>query len=68
MSTARLERLANLLAKGLQTLAEQHPDLNPYPARFDLVDTKAFLKAVQKQPTQNEATERAHAFTGDPTR
>ena len=68
MSTQRLERLANLLAKGLQTLAEQHPHLDSYPARFDLLDTKAFLKAVQKQPTPNEATERAHAFTGDPTR
>ena len=66
MSTARLERLANLLSRGLQTLADQHPDLNPYPGRFDLVDAKAFLKAVSKQPTPTEATERAHAYHGDP--
>jgi hypothetical protein len=68
MSTARLERLTNLLSKGLKTLAEQHPDLDPYPGRFDLVEAKAFLKAVAKQPTAQEATERAHAYHGDPTR
>jgi hypothetical protein len=65
MSTTRLERLANLLSRQLTTLAEQHPDLNPYPARFDLIDAKAFLKAVAKQPTPTQATERAHAYHGD---
>jgi len=65
MSTTRLERLADLLSRQLTTLAQQHPDLNPYPARFDLIDAKAFLKAVAKQPTPTEATERAHAFHGD---
>jgi hypothetical protein len=44
MSATRLERLANLLSRQLTTLAEQHPDLNPYPARFDLIDAKAFLR------------------------
>jgi hypothetical protein len=65
MSTTCLERLANLLSRQLTTLAEQHPDLNPYPARFDLIDAKAFLKAVAKQPTPTQATERAHAYHGD---
>ena len=66
MTPPDLEKLANLLAKGLTDLAEQHPDLNPYPARFDLVDAKAFLRAVAKQPTPQEASARAHAYTGDP--
>lgn len=68
MSAPELEKLADMLSRGLQGLAQDHPDLDPYPGRFELVDTKAFLRAVQKQPTQTEATERAHAFTGDPTR
>ena len=67
MSAPELEKLADLLARGLKSLAQQHPDLNPYPGRFDLVDAKAFLRAVQKQPTPEQATERAHALTGDPT-
>ena len=66
MSTPELEKLADLLSRGLQTLADQHPDLNPYPGRFELIDTKAFLRAVSKQPTPAEATERAHAYHGDP--
>jgi hypothetical protein len=65
MSTTRLERLADLLSRQLTTLAQQHPDLNPYPARFDLIDAKAFLRAVARQPTPTQATERAHAYHGD---
>ena len=65
MSLTEIERITNLLSRQLNALAEQHPDLNPYPARWDLVDAKAFLKAVSKQPTPTEATERAHAFHGD---
>lgn len=68
MSTDQLERLANLLTKGLKSLAEQHPHLDPYPGRIELIDVKAFLRAAQKQPTPAEATERAHAYHGDPTR
>jgi hypothetical protein len=66
MSTTRLERLADLLSRQLTTLAEQHPHLDPYPARFDLIDAKAFLRAVARQPTPTQATERAHAYHGDP--
>jgi hypothetical protein len=68
MSTTRLERLTNLLSKGLKSLAEQHPDLDPYPGRFDLIGVKSFLGAVAKQPTPHQAAERAHAYHGDPTR
>lgn len=62
------ELMTAMLSKHITRQAERHPDLNPYPGRFEFTDAQAFLHAVKKQPTPNEATERAHAFTGDPTR
>ena len=54
-----------MLSNHIKYLAEKHPDLDPYPGRFELIDIKAFLRAIAKQPTPQEATERAHAYHGD---
>lgn len=60
------QSITAILSKGIKPLADEHPDLNPYPGKIELLETHAFLGAVKKQPTQQEATARAHAFHGDP--
>jgi hypothetical protein len=59
------ELMTNALSAFMMQKAEQHPDLNPYPARFEFTDAKALLRAFAKQPTPTQATERAHAYHGD---